>query len=39
MTHNELPWQEARGELDDRINSENIISKETMRVFYKSLIA
>lgn len=39
MTHNELPWKEARGSLDTRLNSENIISKETMKTYYNSLIA
>lgn len=37
MTHNELPWQEARKGLPEDQPSTAIISKESMRIFYKSL--
>ena len=36
-THNERPWLEARGNLPPEANCENIISKETMKAFFKSL--
>ena len=34
FTHNELPWQEARGNCAPLENCENIISKETMKNYY-----
>ena len=37
MTHNERPWLEARSGLPADQPSKEIISKESMRSFYKSL--
>lgn len=34
LTHSELPWQEARNDLEDGVASQNIISLETMQSFY-----
>jgi uncharacterized phage-associated protein len=35
LTHNELPWQEAREGINEGIPSTNVISLETMRDYYK----
>ncbi len=37
MTHQETPWQEARGDLAPDAPSKNLINPETMRVFYYNL--
>ena len=37
QTHDELPWQEARGRLPDFVRSENIITKNSMGAYYGSL--
>ena len=37
MTHQERPWAEARGDIPDHVQSQNIISKDSMREYYKSL--
>ena len=37
LTHKELPWIEARGNLGTSENSENIIEPETMRKYYQSI--
>ena len=34
LTHNELPWLEARGNMEKNQPSQNIISTDTMRDFY-----
>lgn len=34
LTHSELPWQEARGNLKPYEPSQNVISVETMRTYY-----
>ncbi|PBB94991.1 type II toxin-antitoxin system antitoxin SocA domain-containing protein [Mesorhizobium sp. WSM3862] len=39
MTHAELPWKEARGNLPPEARSNNVIKKETMRSFYAELYA
>lgn len=36
MTHNELPWQEARTGIPKEMSSNNIIKKESVDLFYKS---
>lgn len=36
LTHNELPWQEAREGLELNMASENEISLETMKKFYRA---
>ena len=38
MTHHELPWQEARGNLPPEAKSDAVISKLTMRNFYAQRI-
>lgn len=38
MTHNELPWIEARGDLPPEAKSDSVISKLTMRNFYAKRI-
>jgi uncharacterized phage-associated protein len=38
MTHRERPWMEARGALPQEALSNTIISKNTMKTFYKSLL-
>lgn len=38
MTHNELPWIEARQGLPDDAPSNNIISKVSMKAYYSSFI-
>jgi uncharacterized phage-associated protein len=38
MTHNEKPWQEARNGIPNDQPSTSIISKESMRLFYRSQI-
>jgi len=35
LTHNELPWQEARNNLSDSEPSKNIISLELMKSYYE----
>lgn len=37
MTHNERPWQEARQGLPPDVQSTTVISKESMKDFYRSL--
>lgn len=37
MTHEETPWVEARGDLDDHEHSQNIISKDTMKAYFAKL--
>jgi uncharacterized phage-associated protein len=37
MTHRELPWIEARGDLPPNMPSNNPISKYTMRDFYRAM--
>lgn len=37
MTHNELPWTEARGSIAADEACENVINKETMRKFYTEM--
>lgn len=37
MTHNEVPWKLARGTLPPTEPSVSVISKESMKTFYKSL--
>jgi len=37
MTHSEKPWIEARRGLSPTAPSTNVISKETMKKFYRSL--
>lgn len=34
LTHNELPWREARGNMETNQPSQNIISTDTMRDYY-----
>lgn len=38
MTHNELPWQEARKGISPYEFSNEIISEETMQIFYSGLL-
>ncbi|MGC1404614.1 MAG: type II toxin-antitoxin system antitoxin SocA domain-containing protein [Thermodesulfobacteriota bacterium] len=38
LTHHELPWREARGELPPDAKSSAKIKKETMRTFYADLL-
>jgi uncharacterized phage-associated protein len=38
LTDSEAPWREARGELPPDAPSHNIISKESMRSYYSSLL-
>ena len=38
LTHQELPWQEARGDLPLELRSTVPISKETMRTYYTDLL-
>lgn len=35
LTHNELPWQEARGDIESNASSDNEISLATMRNYYR----
>ncbi|MEI8061437.1 MAG: type II toxin-antitoxin system antitoxin SocA domain-containing protein [Candidatus Berkelbacteria bacterium] len=35
LTHNELPWQEARGDIESKTISDNEISLETMKTYYR----
>lgn len=37
LTHLELPWREAREGLEEWEPSNNIISEETMKTYYKSI--
>lgn len=37
QTHSEDPWREARGDLPDGANSQQIITKDTMGAYYGSL--
>lgn len=37
MTHNETPWRDARKGVPEDQNSSRIISKESMKSFYKKL--
>jgi uncharacterized phage-associated protein len=39
LTHQELPWQEARQGLPPDARSNAIIKKETMRSYYAQLLA
>lgn len=39
LTHTELPWIEARGNLSNSENCDNVISAATMRSFYQSIYA
>jgi len=34
MTHRELPWKDARGDLEESEGSQNLISKRSMRDFF-----
>lgn len=36
LTHNEKPWIEARGDLSPFVNSNNLISFETIKEYYQS---
>lgn len=36
LTHSEKPWQEARASLEPHVSSENEISFESMRAFYRT---
>lgn len=38
LTHSEKPWVDARGNVPPHENCNNIISKESMRSYYSSLI-
>jgi|SRR3972149_4730895 len=38
LTHNELPWQQAREKLDTNTPSNAVISVDAMRAFYTSLL-
>ncbi len=38
LSHSEKPWLEARAGLDDYESSNNVISTNTMKEFYKSLL-
>ncbi|MFH0773619.1 MAG: type II toxin-antitoxin system antitoxin SocA domain-containing protein [bacterium] len=35
LTHNEEPWQVARGEIDGGVSSTNIISHDVMKSYYR----
>ncbi|MHB8068161.1 MAG: Panacea domain-containing protein [Desulfobaccales bacterium] len=37
LTHREAPWKEARGDLPPEVYSNNIISKDSMKLFYRKL--
>ncbi|HBH45758.1 MAG: hypothetical protein A2445_01265 [Candidatus Jacksonbacteria bacterium RIFOXYC2_FULL_44_29] len=37
LTHNELPWQKARGNMDETKPSQNIISTDDMRQYYAKI--
>ncbi|MDE6064352.1 MAG: hypothetical protein K2G20_07195, partial [Lachnospiraceae bacterium] len=37
-THAELPWKEARGNLDRNVPCKNIISSESMKEYYGNLL-
>lgn len=37
LTHSERPWKEARAGLEPFVNSNNVISYDTMREFYKTI--
>ena len=37
LTHNEAPWQKARGNLPDEVRANTFISKEIMKTYYKNL--
>lgn len=37
LTHQEAPWKEARGDLPPEAYSNNVISKDSMKSFYKKL--
>ncbi len=39
MTHKEAPWVEARGDIPVDVRSTNVISKESMRSYYKSKLS
>jgi uncharacterized phage-associated protein len=39
LSHNELPWREARNGCAQSERSETIISKETMKKYYQSLFS
>lgn len=39
MTHDELPWQEARAGCEPDERSVRVISPETMRLYYKRFLA
>jgi uncharacterized phage-associated protein len=36
LTHSEVPWREARGNIPPEAKCENVISKKTMRDYYRS---
>ena len=38
LSHNELPWIEARGDLTLEENCNNIISEETMKTYYRETV-
>jgi uncharacterized phage-associated protein len=38
LTHSELPWIEARGECRSDERCENVISRRTMRKFYRNIV-
>lgn len=38
LTHQELPWRDARGGLPEMVRSDAVITKESMQDFYASLI-
>jgi uncharacterized phage-associated protein len=39
LTHEELPWIEARGDLSPTARSETVISEDTMGRYYRARIA
>ncbi|MBD3362697.1 DUF4065 domain-containing protein [Candidatus Dojkabacteria bacterium] len=38
LSHNEDPWQNARGQIHASVSSNNVISLEDMKAYYSSLI-
>ncbi|HPQ70358.1 MAG TPA: DUF4065 domain-containing protein [bacterium] len=38
LSHNEAPWLEARGDISPEKRCSNVISSESMKVFYKKYI-
>jgi uncharacterized phage-associated protein len=37
LTHSEAPWKEARGNLPDEVRAPTLISKDSMKTYYKNL--